>query len=322
MNTPLVSILIPVFNAEKYIRATLGGISGQTYSNWECILVDDGSTDASADIIQDFIADDSRFQLIIRPNGVKKGANPCRNFAFALAKGEWVNWFDADDVMLPDFISEKITLIDSDVDFVITSGYNADENLATKKPINLYTTTDLYVEYALWKLKILTPSIMFRKSFLDNKKLFDENILKGQEAEFFSRLFYGLTQNNYVIGDAKTFLYRNHNDSSTARNRTYRADYKASEIQHVSRNLSNAIVLKRAIFAESSYRLLINLLHKAIIHRDKQNANQIVLVLSQHLKSKNQLLILALQFVVFLHKAIPIRQFRWDAAFKKLPIRI
>ena len=83
MNQPKISILIPVYNREFLVAETLQSIADQTYTNWECILVDDGSTDNTEAVVEGFIEEDSRFQYFKRPDTMPKGGNVCRNIAFS-----------------------------------------------------------------------------------------------------------------------------------------------------------------------------------------------------------------------------------------------
>ena len=94
-----VSIIIPTFNRGCLLEETLQSILKQTYTKWECIIVDDGSTDNTEKIVEKYIKSDSRIQYYKRPETRKKGANSCRNYGFKLAKGEYINWFDSDDEM-------------------------------------------------------------------------------------------------------------------------------------------------------------------------------------------------------------------------------
>jgi len=92
---PLVSVLTPCYNAEKYIRLTMDCVQAQTFENWEMIICDDGSTDASIEIIETYAAKDSRIQLIQQANG---GAAAATNTAYAACRGDIIAFLDADDL--------------------------------------------------------------------------------------------------------------------------------------------------------------------------------------------------------------------------------
>ena len=92
--TPLVSVIMPVYNTQDYVSISIQSILNQTYQNFEIICVDDGSTDRSAEIIQKFMCEDSRIRLIQIEN---HGQGYARNLALKEAKGEYIMFMDADD---------------------------------------------------------------------------------------------------------------------------------------------------------------------------------------------------------------------------------
>jgi len=93
-----ISIIIPLFNSDKYIIDTLESVKNQTYQNWECILVDDGSTDSSFELVYEYTKSDTRFKLFERSRE-PKGANTCRNQGVEKATGEYLIFLDADDIL-------------------------------------------------------------------------------------------------------------------------------------------------------------------------------------------------------------------------------
>lgn len=113
---PRVSICIPVYNLERYIAETLESVKAQTFQDYEAIIVDDGSTDGSAELIKPFLAD-PRFKYVHQENA---GAAAARNTALRLARGEWFAFLDGDDIWLPDKLERQLRLVeeDPDVNFV------------------------------------------------------------------------------------------------------------------------------------------------------------------------------------------------------------
>ncbi|OXA81459.1 glycosyltransferase family 2 protein [Flavobacterium frigidimaris] len=125
MNNPLVSIIIPTYNRANLITETLNSILMQSYENWECIVVDDGSTDNTKFIVDYYKEKDSRFQYHIRPKNRMGGGNAARNYGFELSKGEFIQWFDDDDLMDKNKIKKKLdTIISFKCDFVISKTQN------------------------------------------------------------------------------------------------------------------------------------------------------------------------------------------------------
>ncbi|WP_163409473.1 glycosyltransferase family 2 protein [Flavobacterium ajazii] len=102
----LVSILTPTYNAEKFIQATIESVLNQTYQNWEMILVDDGSTDQTVPIIEDFAQQDNRIKLFKLSEN--KGNGFARNAALENAVGKYIAYLDADDLWFPEKIEKQI----------------------------------------------------------------------------------------------------------------------------------------------------------------------------------------------------------------------
>ncbi len=105
MNTPLVSIIIPTYNREHLIGETLDSVLAQTYTNWECIVVDDGSTDSTEELLKVYFEKDTRFKYFKREL-LPKGASHCRNIGLGKANGNYCIFLDSDDLLM-DFCLER-----------------------------------------------------------------------------------------------------------------------------------------------------------------------------------------------------------------------
>lgn len=260
MTSGLVSIIIPVFNREKLISETLISIQNQSYINWECIVVDDGSTDETAEIVDSFTKIDSRIKFFHRPVDLSKGANSCRNYGFEMSSGEFINWFDSDDVMLADFLEKKVDAFTPMIDFVISSGFHWNPISTAQTPLIIEPTKDLYADFAMWKAQIITNAVIFRKSFLENKPLFNPEMKRGQEAEYFTRLFFECQPNQYLIIPHFGFLYRQHDDSKSNRNIAYNKGYKESLFFFLMENFRRSEQIKSKELLDYFYAKLIKLL--------------------------------------------------------------
>lgn len=220
-NQPLVSILIPNYNKAPYLRETLDSLISQTFTNWECIIVDDQSTDESCRILEEYSEMDSRIQIFRRPNNLSKGGNAARNYAFEVSKGDFINWFDSDDIMNSEFISSKIETLKKYpfLDFVISDLRAFTVNIIDSVNYKSLDLSQKEINYALEALKgnfwIGSPIPMFRKSFLIGNKLFNENLQRGQEAEFFNRILLRNPKFKFV---KKSIIYwRLHDESKTSK---------------------------------------------------------------------------------------------------------
>ena len=124
---PLVSIVTPLFEAENYIAETISSVQNQTYSNWELIIVDDCSKDASVKIVEKFSSQDDR--IILVKNEVNKGAAVCRNLATELAKGAYIAFLDSDDLWFPNKLEKQLEFMqENNCDVSFTSYLHIDED--------------------------------------------------------------------------------------------------------------------------------------------------------------------------------------------------
>ncbi|PNW26192.1 glycosyltransferase family 2 protein [Formosa algae] len=217
----LISIIIPTYNRAHLISETLDSIIDQTYQNWECIIVDDGSTDHTAKVVEDYCNGDRRFQYHHRPKDRLPGGNAARNYGFELSKGEYVNWFDSDDIMLPDFFkTKKVKLFNChpNLDAVLAYGaYFENKNIINvdvKKP--KLDLENVFLDYVSSELFFITHGPLWKRSFLIKQELFDEKRLKIQDTEFhFRMLLKGLCFMFY--SDSYLFLIRRGDDRVSAK---------------------------------------------------------------------------------------------------------
>ncbi|MFC0343540.1 glycosyltransferase family 2 protein [Epilithonimonas hispanica] len=209
----LVSIIIPNFNRATLIKETLDSIASQTYPNWECIIVDDGSTDDSIKVINQYAERDSRFKLFMRPKDYPKGANSCRNIGIKKAVGNYIIFFDSDDLMTPNHVEEKLKLIQSgDFDFAITKTeyFNNPENINPINYRNLFThpiTADSFIQKKINWLT-LDPII---KAEISKSIYFTENNKSAEEYNYFVKLV--LKTEKATVKNIALSLRRNHVDS-------------------------------------------------------------------------------------------------------------
>ncbi len=182
----LISIIIPLFNRENLVLDTLKSIREQSYVNWECIIVDDHSTDNSFQVATQFAAQDLRFRVFKRTELYKNGGNGARNYGYSLAQGEFIKWFDSDDIMETDFLKTQITFLKNNpsYDFVSSEFYYFTNQY--KEEVKLYKNPkqNNIEAYLLFSHYFPTPAPLWRAKFLKNKKLWNEEMLRAQEAYF------------------------------------------------------------------------------------------------------------------------------------------
>ncbi len=114
---PLVSVIVPVYNVEKYLGECLDSILGQTYDNLQIICIDDASPDRSLEIIKDYAERDKRIEYIALSQN--KGVGNARNVGLSKVRGEYISWIDSDDVIHPKFVETLLSIaIKGDCDIV------------------------------------------------------------------------------------------------------------------------------------------------------------------------------------------------------------
>jgi glycosyltransferase involved in cell wall biosynthesis len=199
MNIPKVSIVIPYYNAVKYIEETIDSVVKQTYNNWECIILNDGSPDDGETIILNKIKNDARFYYYAQLN---TGVCEARNNAMKHAKGEYILFLDADDLISPNFLEETVKVLDENVTVsVVTSIVKL---FGGRKKVLQITSYDLPT--IIGDNKIVVTSL-FRKTDFDAVGGFNLNMKDGYEDWDF---WIGILKRGgkVVCAEKATFYYR------------------------------------------------------------------------------------------------------------------
>ncbi|MBT1702039.1 glycosyltransferase family 2 protein [Chryseosolibacter indicus] len=187
--SPLVSIIIPAYNSERYIADTLDSVRSQIVDNYEVIVVDDGSTDNQKSIILNYVKADNRFKYIFQNN---KGVSAARNAGYSISKGFYIAFLDADDVWMPDNLGKKINKFkENNFGLVHSNALMIDDKSNEREGIILkgkegYLLDDLL----LWNgTQIPGPSsILVKREVLEEVGLFDENLSTSADQDFFFRV--------------------------------------------------------------------------------------------------------------------------------------
>ncbi len=210
MTLPLVSIIIPVYNREHLLGATLDSILQQSYPNWECLLVDDGSTDASWDVMLHYQKLDNRFKTYRRGSEHLPGGSGARNFGFEKSEGEYINWFDSDDLMFPNHLEKKVAALQANpmAEMVFCSCLHFTENLENTGKIWHVESSNLLEDEVTDRVSIQTALPMFRRSYLETDSLFPEHIHMAEEWVLMCRLL--LKKPTWVNINEPLIYYRVH----------------------------------------------------------------------------------------------------------------
>jgi len=177
MTNYLISIIVPCYNHAQYLDECLESVLGQIYTNWECIIVDDGSPDKTEEISQSWINKDSRFQYLYKKNG---GLSSARNAGIKVSNGGFILPLDADDILHPDCLKKMMLILKNNHSISIVSCYtkcfkgNKTNIVSELKPLGS-NYRDLMFENKL------IASSLFRKECWEEVGGYDENMNKGFE---------------------------------------------------------------------------------------------------------------------------------------------
>lgn len=216
-DNPFVSIIIPVFNREYLISNMLNSLIEQSYDNWECIIVDDGSVDNTKDVVFSYAEKDSRFQYHNRPKNRNAGGNAARNYGFELSRGELINWVDSDDKLHQDFINEKVNAFikNPERDAVLSKTVIINDSKGIKKyEERTKVTENLLEDFISLKVSWYIPDLIWKRSFLEQQeRLFDEELLKGQDRDFHIRMLIENPKITFI--DKYLYFYIKHDNTIT-----------------------------------------------------------------------------------------------------------
>lgn len=222
MKHPKVTILVATHNRASLLPNTLQSILAQTYINWECLIVDDHSTDNTEKIVQDFVNKDKRFTYNLKSEKYKVGLSGTRNCGLDLAESEnceFIQFFDDDDLMHPNKLELQLkSLLENPESMFSICGRR---NFEKEEEINwedhqLIYHSKLYSigeAFLIGKLRLVAQVFLFRAKYLKDQR-FDENLRYAEDWEFFSKLFLKETP-KYVVLDQVLFFRRKHLNSMT-----------------------------------------------------------------------------------------------------------
>jgi glycosyltransferase involved in cell wall biosynthesis len=207
-----VSIIIPCFNSEEFIGDTILSVVNQTHEKWECIIVDDGSTDSSLDLIEEYSRSNPKIKSFIRGSDLK-GASVCRNEGANMADGDYLIFLDSDDQLSPNCLENRVKRFkeNPDKDFLVFYCELFKEKPGDTKLLwNIRTKVPDLQRYIAHDLSWHTTSPIWKKQSFLNLGGFDEKATCMQDWELHLRALVG--NFNYIYFDDKPDCYyrKNH----------------------------------------------------------------------------------------------------------------
>lgn len=250
---PKVTIIMATYNRAHFIVETLLSIQNQTFRNWECLIIDDGGTDNTNEIITPILEQDKRFQYLKRTDGYLKGLPGCRNYGLDLAKGDYIIFFDDDDIAHP----QNLELCVLELDDPAFSFCRYIREVFFKKFDYTFDYSKIYSSFYIDvndvekmlknELHFNSCAIMWKAECFE-KNRFAENLMYAEEWELYSRI---LTQGYRGISIEKCLFYgRKHLNSNTGEfysNNPIRRESYTEAILLVVKNLKEKHLLSDTI---------------------------------------------------------------------------
>ena len=249
---PVVSIIMATFNRAHLILETIESIRNQTFTDFECLIIDDGSEDNTENLLHEIARSDPRFIYHKRPIDYNKGLPGCRNYGLDICRGEFILFFDDDDLVHPKNLEVNTSmLLGSDYDFVHYQKhpFYQEKVQYTNEPVNTRNAIkrDDLIDILDNKIPMASCTVMWNK-FCFSEERFLENLSYAEEWELYSRLvskgFQGISLSNVL------YYNRKHPESNTGRYFSGATDKRfamSKAIIAVFHNLQNNNLLNRGL---------------------------------------------------------------------------
>lgn len=234
ISQPLVSVIMPVYNSEAFLAASIQSVLAQTYEHFELIILNDKSTDNSKTIIEQFAAADSRIVFIDKQQNI--GPANLRNEGFALAKGTFIALLDSDDIALPERFEKQVSYLQNHPEVGVCGTWFTFFGAQDKIIRHSQKHDDIKVSF-LHSCNIGNPTVMLRKSVLKDFK-FDNEYVPVEDYDLWSRL---LVQTQFHNLPESLLNYRQH-DSNISK----------TKIDNVNRSIRKVKINQLANFGISA----------------------------------------------------------------------
>ena len=226
MNIPLVSIIVPVYKAERWLHHCVDSILVQTMGDFELLLIDDGSPDRSGEICDEYAAKDSRVRVFHKENG---GVSSARNMGLENAYGEWISFVDADDFVEENYITELLDSVKNDESLVV-SGLKKEKNGIVIDCVEFSNEVidKSKIEVLFGERKIFEYGYPFSKLYRadilqDNNIRFNQDVHYAEDLLFL--LEYLLHIDNIVFCDKCNYIYKVDNSVLSQRFNSFESEY-------------------------------------------------------------------------------------------------
>lgn len=256
---PLVSIIVPVYNAEKYLPRCINSILSQTIQDFELLLINDGSLDNSYAICEQYASKDGRIHVFSKGNG---GVSSARNIGLKEAKGEWIAFVDSDDELLSNFLEHLLTYNNKEINIVVGNCIVIENSVRIKNHVELeqsIMTCQQFLERLLCGINVRNEvwGKLFRKSFI-NDLIFNENIKIGEDLLFLMYCCYKNPFNKVAILPSAEYIYYQVPGSAMSNSKDLTLEYEKliDKVFDIFLGKINKSILSR--FAMNQYWVIFN----------------------------------------------------------------
>ncbi|TDN88683.1 glycosyl transferase family 2 [Salegentibacter sp. 24] len=192
-----VSIIIPTFNRAHIIAETLDSIQNQTFQNWECIIIDDGSQDNTSELIGKYVETDQRFHYILRKEYQKKGASSCRNIGLRNSSGKYIQFLDSDDIIENNKLAKQVEILDKKKSLTFSTCKwgrisNSGEIKIKHQSLSTYFSTSRPFEllniFGNCATYLPIHTFLFHKDLINTSGYWNETLTNNDDGEFITRI--------------------------------------------------------------------------------------------------------------------------------------
>lgn len=223
---PLISVIVPVYNAEKFLKGCVNSILLQTFEDFELLLVDDGSIDSSSALCDMYSLQDLRVRVFHKKNG---GVTSARRLGVENAKGRFVTFVDSDDELYPFSLSTLVSKIDDSIDIIVSD-----------IPIQSVMIGDDFIKHTLlWKVQASVWGRLYRRTLFDETS-FDvpRELIVGEDA--FMNIRVGMNARFVKTINERVYCY-NRNENSITATRKFSLEYEVFYMEEITRSLGDRV---------------------------------------------------------------------------------
>ncbi len=274
---PIISVIVPVYNVEKYLNRCIDSILAQTFSDFELLLIDDGSKDKSGEICDQYAEKDRRIKVLHKENG---GASTARNTGIDHAVGEYIMFADSDDYIGRNMLESLLGLIECQNDWAISSMEMVEDGKHTKyclaeKEYNATLLLEEYCENKIPPICLCGPCAKLYKRSIIDKNRFNKELCVGEDT-YFNMQYIKNCRSIVTTGEIYYYYMRENADSLFSKFRPYYYENTKVVYEYTLQTCQavNCAENAKTALTESYVRNLLGNFYKAVMTTDKHTCKE------------------------------------------------